>query len=408
MKTRFLSLLALLPLCVSAQYDCSTGRFASEVFAAFTKTADIQYGQNKTLQGVNTPLMMDIFEPAGDTMPRRPLVIWATGGYFLFCDKTEMYPLCEAAAKRGFVSASITYRLWGQFSVPDSVTYMSVAIRATHDMKAAIRFFKADAAGPDLYKVDTTQIYIGGYSAGGIISLQAAYVDRLTEVPAFIADTLAAHGGIEGDSGNPGHISGDIAGVVSMAGALYRDTIIDAGNDIPALLVHGDADEVIPYGHDYAHVFGINVVMLDGSSQLHQRMDALGIANTLFTVPNGGHDGPVSTLEGINWSDSTAFYVSNFLAEQVCGWQTSVAPRQPALSFRLSPNPSTGKAVLSLSGTTSGATLALYNTEGREVLYLPHLTDHQAIDTALPAGLYQAVLTTADGQQMRGKWMVTE
>lgn len=406
MKTLFLFLPALLPLLAAAQYDCASGRFASEVFASVTQTDDVQYGQNKAILGANTPLLMDVFEPAGDTLARRPLVIWATGGYFLFCDKTEMHPACISAAKRGFVSASITYRLWGQFSVPDSVKYMSVAIRATHDMKAAIRFFKADAAGADLYRVDTTRIFVGGYSAGAIMSLQAAFVDRLTEVPAFIADTLAAHGGIEGDSGNPGHISSDIVGVISMAGALYRDTIMDAGNNIPTLLVHGDADEVIPYGTGYANAFGVNIVRLDGSLPMHNRLTALGIPNTLFTVPGGGHDGPISTLGGINWNDSTTQYVNNFLASQMCGWTMSAPAPVQAVTFALVPNPANGAFRVQASGCDAArATLRLYNCAGQEVLIMNGI-DGQLHPVSLPAGLYQAVLTTADGQQLRQKWAV--
>ena len=55
---------------------------------------------------------MDVYEPTGDTMAFRPLIIWAHGGSFLGGDKgdSDVAALCQRFTKRGFVCASVNYR----------------------------------------------------------------------------------------------------------------------------------------------------------------------------------------------------------------------------------------------------------------------------------------------------------
>ena len=56
---------------------------------------------------------MDIYTPVGDNYTNRPLLIFAHGGSFIGGSKTNptMVDLCETFAKRGYVTASINYRL---------------------------------------------------------------------------------------------------------------------------------------------------------------------------------------------------------------------------------------------------------------------------------------------------------
>jgi acetyl esterase/lipase len=58
-------------------------------------------------------LYMDIFQPTGDTLSQRPLVIIAFGGGFLSGSKDHwsIRLLCQNLAKRGYVTAAIDYRL---------------------------------------------------------------------------------------------------------------------------------------------------------------------------------------------------------------------------------------------------------------------------------------------------------
>ena len=112
------NLLSTFAICLSfgslsAQFNCSGGRFIEEVFPNFTLTSDITYGSAENVTGANQSLQLDIYEPEGDTAALRPLLILAHGGSFIFGNKTgpDVVPLCVKYAKLGYVVASIEYRL---------------------------------------------------------------------------------------------------------------------------------------------------------------------------------------------------------------------------------------------------------------------------------------------------------
>jgi carboxylesterase type B len=96
-----------------AQSPCAAGRYATDVFANYTTTSDITYGQNNSYTGANTTLKLDIYQPSGDTETNRPLLIFVHGGSFIGGSKTDgdMVAMCQRFAKKGYVTASIDYRL---------------------------------------------------------------------------------------------------------------------------------------------------------------------------------------------------------------------------------------------------------------------------------------------------------
>ena len=104
--TSFLTFFSLYSLI--AQTPCDGGRYSSTVFSNFTKTSNIQFGQNNSFTGANYDLKLDFYEPSGDTVPYRPLIIWAHGGSFLGGSKTDpdVVELAERFSKRGYVCAS--------------------------------------------------------------------------------------------------------------------------------------------------------------------------------------------------------------------------------------------------------------------------------------------------------------
>ena len=104
---------------------------------------------------------MDIYQPKGDQLSKRPLIILAHGGYFLFGDKNEFSEEAVTLAKAGYVVASINYRL---IDVESSDTAsMKALIDAIQDIRAAVRYFFRDAKTVNKYGIDTDRIAIGGY-----------------------------------------------------------------------------------------------------------------------------------------------------------------------------------------------------------------------------------------------------
>lgn len=70
-------------LSLNAQTPCDGGRYANDIFDNVTVTPNIVYGQNTSWTGSNTTLFLDFYEPQGDNLEARPLLIWVHGGSFL-------------------------------------------------------------------------------------------------------------------------------------------------------------------------------------------------------------------------------------------------------------------------------------------------------------------------------------
>ncbi|MGD1845167.1 MAG: alpha/beta hydrolase, partial [Salibacteraceae bacterium] len=248
MKKLYLFLCAMMAgtFTLTAQTDCSNGRYGQELFSNVTVTSDIVYGNNLPLSNLAEDLMLDIYEPQGDTDNNRPLVIVAHGGSFVGGSKdgVDVVPICEDLAKRGFVVASISYRLGIENLLlgPDSTDGAEAVIRGTHDGKAAVRFFRKDVAeNNNTYRIDTDNIYFGGVSAGGFIALNVAYFDKDSEIPSYV-DTSKPNvdGTAEGNSGNPGY-SSEVKAIFNVAGAIADTNWMEAG-DVPVISLHGDQD----------------------------------------------------------------------------------------------------------------------------------------------------------------------
>jgi para-nitrobenzyl esterase len=116
-------------------------RYIDSVFTSVKKTTGVQYGNNTNYLGIPENLLLDIYEPENDTLSKRPLMIWVHGGAFLSGtrENEDVVFYCNEFAKKGYVTASIDYRLG---SLPIITEFMGAVIRAIQDMKAAIRFFR--------------------------------------------------------------------------------------------------------------------------------------------------------------------------------------------------------------------------------------------------------------------------
>ena len=276
-----LFLTAFYALSLNAQSPCTDGRYANDVFNDFVKTSNITFGQNATWTGGQYTLKLDFYEPEGDTETERPLLIWVHGGSFIGGSKTDpdMVAFSERFTKKGYACASIDYRI-GFFPI-DSANAVKAVVRATQDLKAAIRFFYKDKQTANTYKIDTNKIFIGGSSAGAITALHVAYLDDACEIEDYLSQsTIASMGGIEGTSGNPGY-SSTIQGVINGCGALARYSWMEA-DDVPLCSFHGTADGVVTYNRGIVNP-GVPLMYLDGSRMLHERACAIGLEEYFYT-----------------------------------------------------------------------------------------------------------------------------
>lgn len=196
-------------------------RYRDAVFPDVAITRDLEYGTAPAADGSPVRLLLDLYQPAGDTVAARPAVVWAHGGGFSGGSKRSGPSPAFAAffARLGYVAVSIDYRLLaprGCSGGSSGSACSSAAAAATEDAKAAVRWLRANAAA---YRIDPERIAIGGESAGAIM---ATWVG-LTPDPAS-----------------------RVQGWISISGGLPSGALAGAG-DAPGYLFAGTTDRIVPY-----------------------------------------------------------------------------------------------------------------------------------------------------------------
>ncbi|HEX8330898.1 MAG TPA: alpha/beta hydrolase fold domain-containing protein [Hymenobacter sp.] len=267
--------------------DTTGGRFFQPIFPNVTVSSGVVYGSAVGAFGAQN-LLMDVYQPTGDVATQRPVIIFAHEGGFVRGTRTDAYmtAVCTQFARLGYVTASIDYRLnpFILFAPGDTTGVSRAAIQAMQDMRAAVRFFRSDAATTNTYRVSPERIVVGGASAGGFMALQVGYLDKASEVTTDV--NLAALGGIEGNSGSAGFNSFPLA-VLNLSGATNPTSIIEAGN-APLYSAHGTSDAVVPYFKGRVGA-GLPPKYVFGSGLLNPRASAVGVPNVLRRFSRAPH-----------------------------------------------------------------------------------------------------------------------
>jgi acetyl esterase/lipase len=238
--------------------------------------ADLTYS---TLNGFR-PLTLDLYRPASTSTPQ-PLVIYVHGGgwqsgHTRHSGAFENWPgVLASIAARGYIVASLEYRLSGEAPFPAAI----------QDVKAAIRWLRTNAVR---YSIDPQRAVIWGGSAGGQLAALAgmscgaqaleppAEASTAGSAPAnsnatttkpvsdcvqgvvawygiFDFSTLTGQSGASGavspaaaDSAPARYLGCALSKCTSAAlGAASPATYVDAG-DPPVLLIHGVDDHTVP------------------------------------------------------------------------------------------------------------------------------------------------------------------
>ncbi|NNE29365.1 MAG: alpha/beta hydrolase, partial [Saprospiraceae bacterium] len=245
-------------------------------------------------------LEMNIFLPSGDTLSKRPLIIICFGGGFLSGSKDHwsIRLLCERLAKYGFVTAAIDYRLG--MNIFDSDLANRAVYRGLQDARSAVRFFRADAAGTNTYKIDPNQIFVGGHSSGAFMALHNAYLDKESERPLSTYE-WTQDGNLVPDQlcldcvGDNQSFDGHANGIFSLAGAVGFTSFIEGANDPKVAMFHSIDDGTVPYysGEPFSDisilVFGSDLPEVHGSFPISQQADIVGLPYQFFSYTNRGH-----------------------------------------------------------------------------------------------------------------------
>jgi dienelactone hydrolase len=244
-----------------------SGRYRSQVFSAVDKVANVTYSSARGQVGQQS-LALDVYKPRGDTVTKRPLIIFAFAGAFAFGSKNNTadpaYAMSQYYAKRGYVTAMINYRLLAAGSictgVGSSQQCTNAALAGIFDGVSAVRYLRANAAK---YGIDPDRIAFGGDSAGGVMAAGASEAGNLplSQQPANVANT-----------GTP-DTSGQIQAFMAVSGGLPDSRYADR-DDAPGILFHGTADTIVP---------------LSFANNVKNGLTPLGIDVKVVTFAGAGH-----------------------------------------------------------------------------------------------------------------------
>jgi acetyl esterase/lipase len=241
--------------------------------ASITFEKNIEYSNSD-----NQHLQLNLARPR-DAQGPMPAVLCIHGGGFRAGSRDGYNALCQKLAERGFVAATVTYRLAPKYQFPAAV----------YDVKAAVRWLRANAVK---FQIDPARIGVTGDSAGG----------HLAQFLGVTADNKE----FEGDGGNADQ-SSRVACVVNRYGPSdltksYGKSVDAAevlplflGGDlqtarrrhiqasplnwvtpdaVPTLLLHGTDDKYVAY---------------EQAVWLRDRLQACGVEVELITFEGAGH-----------------------------------------------------------------------------------------------------------------------
>lgn len=268
-------------------------RLPTELPPGVTSQPGITYARYGTRE-----MRLDLFRPEGKG--RRPAVIVVHGGAWITGHHQMENPFAAELARRGYVAATVEYRLSNEAKYPAQI----------HDLKAAVRYLRANAAR---YGVDPERIAAVGASSGG-------------HLVALLGATNGIKG-FEGDGGSDG-ASSAVQAVVDIDGTA---TFVDPGNiekekrgplDTNTRLIgatYAERPEVWREASPITHVHkGSAPTLFINSSayrpfqqreEMQARLRALGVASEMVVIPDTPH--PFWLFRP--WFDQTVAHIEEFL-----------------------------------------------------------------------------------------------
>ncbi len=277
-----------------AQTKGDPGLYINPRFGTISVKAGVPFADVIDYKARPVKLLMDIYQPEGDTSQRRPVIIWIHGGGFRTgSTRTQSYivKLCQDFAKRGYVCLSVDYRLREGADMPDKASEFPALQDGARDVNYAIEWVRAQYRQ---WKIDPDCIFLAGGSAGGRISMTVCQFPGPDPAARNLPESLFRT--------KPWNKMGIIANAClwggiepEMRGWVYPYLRKDG---VPSILIHGDADKTIP---------------VQNSIDLDKALKNAGITSELHIIPGAAHTptGNATYPEIVDW-------ISKFFANE---WQ---------------------------------------------------------------------------------------
>ncbi|MBH0122072.1 alpha/beta hydrolase [Rhodococcus sp. CX] len=146
--------------------------------APLTRTPDMRMARDVVIDGPGGDLSLRVYVPHSDGTVPRPVIVFAHGGGFVFCDLDSHDEFCRSmAAAVDAVVVSVDYRLAPENPAP----------AAMEDVYAAVCWTVENA---DSYGGDPARVAVAGDSAGGNLSAAVSVAARERGGPSIAAQIL--------------------------------------------------------------------------------------------------------------------------------------------------------------------------------------------------------------------------
>jgi acetyl esterase/lipase len=246
------------------------------------------------------PLHWDVYRPASAGKAARPAVLVLHGGGWRMGDRGMVAPAATVLAQLGFVALAVEYRLLGEAPWPAPLDDVTAALRSAVD--------QADSLG-----IDSSQLFVMGYSAGGHLALLAASQHG---APA-VAGVAAFFAPIRLGPQDAGMLDVALSAIAAASPMTFADRMP------PTILFAGDGDRMVPASH---------------AIDLHSAMRAAGRVADLRLYSDLIHE--FVRLPGmmrITLEDAVAFFRRTSLdrddfslaSAQLAAWWEQMLPKRP-------------------------------------------------------------------------------
>ncbi|MBJ7427725.1 MAG: alpha/beta hydrolase fold domain-containing protein [Bacteroidia bacterium] len=379
---------------VNAQYCTNDSRYTDVPYFDSTEITigtNVQFGSALDHLGNSYILRMDLYYPNLniDLSPKRPFVMLFHGGGFSSGDKQsgDIKDLCIHMARRGFVCASVNYRIGYDFS---EYGQYKARYRAIQDGHAALRYVVNNA---NAVRIDTSWLFVGGQSAGSLLALGMVYADpfELDSISLLYNSTATSvELGNLYTSGNNLTNKYSIKGIFNNWGGIAENEV-DVDEMLPTVAFHGQLDTIVKIDADNSFLH----YTLNGSRAIHYDLTANNICSeiTIDTLGEHGIFRNASSVfraqrascffKSIFCNKCSDFYSTDSISSN-CSKPLSINENNFGTTIKVYPNPIENS--FTINGIYGTLEIKIYNTFGQLVFIDETLNGNVQID--LTTGLY--------------------
>jgi acetyl esterase/lipase len=250
-------LIALLASCTGLAFTAAN---APALLGDFERHADLAFGMRADQR-------LDVYVPSHATS--RPIIVFWYGGGWENGKKSQYRFVGAALAKAGYVAVLPDYRHFPEVKFPAFV----------QDGAEALAWVVSHAAE---FGGDPKRIYVAGHSAGAHLAAMLAYDRTQLSRVGLTADTVRGFIGLSGPYAlDPNNDTYRTIFAAPYRLADWQPVQLARSGAPPALLLHGEADDVVLATH---------------ARKMAATLEGLGVGVTLRLYPGRGHRDTVAAF----------------------------------------------------------------------------------------------------------------